>query len=101
MTLSPAAGLSQCMATAPTSIVVDVRALAADAATVDTLARLQLNACRIGQRIELRGASPALERLIAFCGLDQVLPVEPRREAEEREEPLGVEEERELPDATA
>jgi hypothetical protein len=70
----------------------------ADLATVDALARLQLVARRAGLELRLRRASPDLLDLIAFVGLDEVLRVEPGRQPEEREEPLGVEEERELSD---
>ena len=57
-----------------------------------------------GCRIELRHASPELRELIAFMGLEDVLAgraglgLEPRRQPEQREEPLGDEEERELAD---
>lgn len=69
-----------------------------DVATVEALARMQLAACRIGGRIWLRLAPPELRELITLMGLEEVLPlrgdlpVEPRREAEEREERGGVEE---------
>ena len=66
--------------------------------TLDVLARLQLVARRNGCEIRLVGSSPELRELIAFAGLEAVLPVEPGREAEQREEGVGVEEERELPD---
>jgi anti-anti-sigma regulatory factor len=72
----------------------DVRSLPADARAVDLLARLQLVARRHGIEIRLSGASKSLRELIAFCGLAGVLEGEP----EEREEPLGVEEERQLGD---
>jgi anti-anti-sigma regulatory factor len=85
-------------ASSPGRIVVDVGACAADAVTLDVLARLQLAARRLGRHVRLRGASDDLRRLIAFAGLDDALRVEPRREAEEREERLGVEEEGELRD---
>lgn len=83
---------------APTTIVVDVSGLAPDAVTVDALARLQVAARRLGGEIRLRYAAEELLQLIAFVGLDAVLRVEVRREAEEREQPLGVEEEGELAD---
>jgi anti-anti-sigma regulatory factor len=70
-------------------------------AVVDVLARLQLAARRSGHELRVRDASPELLELIALAGLEDVLGVEPRRQAEEREEPLGVEEERELPDPPA
>ncbi len=82
----------------PGLIVVDTSALAADAVSVDLLARLQLAAGRLGGQVLLRRPSADLERLIAFAGLDQVLCVEPRREPEQREQPLGAEEERQLLD---
>ena len=85
-------------ASVPTTIVVDVSALASDALTIDALARFQLAAQRVGQRLQLRGASADLRDLIAFAGLSDVLRVEPRRQAEEGEQPRGVEEEREFPD---
>jgi hypothetical protein len=85
-------------ASAPKPIVVDVRAASADVRTIDVLARLQLDACRCGCSLELQHASAELLDLIAFVGLGDVLRVEPRREPEEREQPLGVEEERELGD---
>jgi hypothetical protein len=82
----------------PAGIVVDAAVLAPTGATVDRLARQQLAARRAGRHIRLRGASVDLERLIAFAGLDRVLCVEPRGQAEQREEPLGVEKERQLLD---
>jgi hypothetical protein len=82
-------------------IVVDVAALAPDATAVDALARLQLGARRLGLETRLRGAAVELLELIAFVGLADVLRVEPRGEPEEREQRLGVEEERELDDPSA
>ncbi len=82
----------------PARIVVEAAVLAADGATLDLLARRQLAARRIGRHVLLRDPSPALRRLIAFAGLEQVLRVEPRRQAEQREEPLGIEEEGQLLD---
>jgi hypothetical protein len=84
------------------TLVCDVGALAhPDLAAVDALARLQLVARRLGCRMLLQRASPELGELLAFAGLDVALPLrpalrlEPRREPEEREQRLGVEEERE------
>jgi hypothetical protein len=82
----------------PRTIVCDVSALDPDAVTIDRLARLQLAAGRLGCRLRLRNATGELRELLAFTGLAEVLRVEPRGEAEEREERLGVEEERELDD---
>ena len=87
-------------ASVPTTVVLDVSALAPRVSTIDALARFQLAARRRGQRLQLRHASDELRRLIAFAGLSEVLRVEPRRQAEEREQRLGVEEERELDDPT-
>ena len=82
------------------SIVCDVAALAEpDLGTVDALARLQLTVRRLGGAIRLIGATERLDELLALTGLREVLPlcpelcVEAVGEAEQREEPLGVEEE--------
>ena len=82
------------------TVVLDVSKLAPDVGTLDRLARFQLNARRRGRRLQLRGPSEDLRRLIDFVGLAESLGVEPGRQAEEREEPLRVEEERELDDPT-
>jgi ABC-type transporter Mla MlaB component len=87
--------------------VCDVGALVEpDVAAVDALARLQLAARRSGCRIALQGMAPALGDLLELMGLTEVLPwhgspggssgasaLEPRRQPEQREQPLGVEEE--------
>jgi anti-anti-sigma regulatory factor len=89
-------------ASLPRPIVCDLSGLGdADAETIDLLARLQLAARRHGRTLRLLHASPALQDLIAFVGLDAVLRVEPGREAEEREDALGVEEEGQLDDPAA
>jgi hypothetical protein len=80
------------------TIVCDVGALAPDAVSVDVLARLQLDARRLGFEIRLRDASSELQELLAFVGLREVLGVEPNGQAEQREERVGVEEERQLDD---
>jgi len=83
----------------PRPLVCDLSALGkADLETIDLLARLQLAARRHGRTIRFLHASPALHALIVFAGLDAVLRVEPGREAEQREDPVGVEEERQLDD---
>jgi anti-anti-sigma regulatory factor len=83
-------------------IPCDLSALeGADAETVHLLARLQLAARRQGQTFLFVHASPALRELIAFCGLDAVLRVEPGRQAEERKHSFGIEEERQLGDPAA
>ncbi len=77
-----------------------------DLATVDALARLQLAARRLGRSIRLRHASRELRELLSLAGLSDVLPcgaellVETERQAEEREEARGVQEERDATDAT-
>jgi anti-anti-sigma regulatory factor len=69
-----------------------------DLELVDALVRLQLAAARQGQRVVLCEPPQELVELIDLCGLDDVLRVEVRRQAEQREERVGVEEERELGD---
>jgi hypothetical protein len=65
-----------------------------DVVLVDALARLALTARRLGARLELARASPRLQILLALIGLGLALPLagDPRREPEEREEGIGVEE---------
>jgi ABC-type transporter Mla MlaB component len=52
----------------------DVTGVEPDAVTADALARLQLAARRRGCLVRLRGASSELLELLAFMGLDDVLP---------------------------
>jgi ABC-type transporter Mla MlaB component len=59
---------------AGTALICDVAGVAADAVAVDALARLQLGARRHSCQVRLRGASPRLCELIAFMGLEDVLP---------------------------
>jgi len=60
-------------------VVCDVGALVdPDAVTVDALARLQLTARRLGRRVRLRHASAELQELLAFVGLDEVVPFQRR-----------------------
>jgi hypothetical protein len=66
-----------------------------DLASVDTLARMQLAASRLGIRVRLSPSEEMLE-LLELCGLVEVLG-----EIEEREDPLRVEEEGELGDTAA
>jgi anti-anti-sigma regulatory factor len=81
--------------------VCDLRGVAADGVTVDALARIHLAARRAGVRLSLRHTSTELRELLAFSGLTEVLGLEPSRQAEEREELLGAEEERQLDDLPA
>jgi anti-anti-sigma regulatory factor len=83
------------------TIVCDLRGVAADCVTVDALARLHLAARRAGVELSLSHASTELEELLLFTGLSGVLGLEPGRQPEEREDPLGGEEERELGDLPA
>ena len=71
-----------------------------DLSTIDELARLQLAVRRDGGELRLARAQPGLLELLDLCGLAEVLRplVEAGRQAEEREELGGVEEERDLPD---
>ena len=52
----------------------DVRGVVPDAVCVDALARLQLAARRNRCEVRLRHASPELLELVAFMGLEDVLP---------------------------
>jgi hypothetical protein len=70
----------------------------ADFATVDALARAALNTRRVGTRLRVVNATPLLEELIGFAGLEEVLFGRCRRQAEERKEAPGVEERREAHD---
>ena len=85
----------------PRTIVCDVSALDPDALTIDALARLQLSSRRVGLEIRLRHASNELQELLVFVGLDEVLRLEAGGQAEQREQRVGVEEERELDEPSA
>ena len=73
-------------------------------ATVDALARLALRARRMGCAVSLRDASTEILELVGLAGLGEVLPCAPGSglevvgQSEEREEPRGVEEERDAGD---
>ena len=69
-----------------------------DARLIDRIARLRLTAARHGVRLLLANVNQALNGLIDFCGLAEVLGIEPRRQPEQREQPCGVEEESHLGD---
>ena len=58
----------------PELALCDVAGVPADGVTVDALARLQLAARRAGCRVRLRNASAELLDLVAFLGLEDVLP---------------------------
>jgi hypothetical protein len=80
------------------AIVCDASALDADLASADRLARLQLAAKRLGMEVRLRRVPIELRALLTLIGLADALGVGPVGQAEEGEDPLGVEEERELGD---
>ena len=83
-------------------IVCDVSGLVdPDLGTVDLLARLKLTVKRLGGALELRGHNDRLAELLALTGLREELCLEVVREAEEREETLGVEEEADAGDLSA
>jgi hypothetical protein len=89
----------QMAARRPNQLVCDISALAdSDVGTVADLARLHMAAHKLDLDVVLRNTSEALVELIAFVGLTDVLRVEARRQTEQWEERLGVEEERELDD---
>jgi hypothetical protein len=80
-------------------VICDVGAVTEpDLVTVEALARLQLTARRHGRRLWLLRACGPLRDLLALTGLCAAVPlhpplaVEPRRQAEQREQALGVEE---------
>jgi hypothetical protein len=71
------------------------------AATIDQIARLKLAARRCDCELELNNVSVLLLDLIGFAGLSGVLGVEAGRQPEQRKQPCGVEEERELRDPSS
>jgi len=84
-------------------IVCDLAAVrGADLATVDALARLALDARRAGFELRMSGVGRELAELFALAGLDGLLAGgQTGRQPEQREQPLGVEEERQLDDGAA
>ena len=86
-------------------LVCDVAGLThPDAGTIEALARIALTARRLGRQVRLRDPSRELRELLDLFGLTDVLPRdralrrEPRRQPEQREQPLGVEERVEMGD---
>jgi hypothetical protein len=65
---------------------------------IDDLCRRRLEQRRLGIEPAPAPVADELRELIEFLGLADVLRVEPRRQAKEREERVGVEEEAELDD---
>lgn len=88
-------------------IECDAGGVRADLRAVDALAYAALTARSLGCAIVVRHASGELQALIDLVGLSPVLrcapasTVEPWRQAEEREDPFRVEEERDAADPTA
>ena len=78
---------------------LDVGSLPPTVQIVDALARLGLAERRLGRELRLRNASQPLQELLAFVGIADALRVGPVGQPEEREQRLGVEEERELDDS--
>ena len=80
------------------TVICDVHALPPNARALEALARLQLTARRARRRIRLQRAAPELLQLLEFAGLAEAIPYEPlaigqrQRQAEQREDPLNVEE---------
>lgn len=88
---------------APNRPVVTCRlgAVAApDLGTVDALCRLRVSVAHMGYVLRLIEATHQLDELLTWCGLDESSLVQGEREAEEREETIGVEEEVEPGDPT-
>jgi hypothetical protein len=85
----------------PTSRSFEIEVLApagTDIAAVDALARLALAARRLGLALRVANAPAELLELLAFAGLSETLGVQAVREPEQREQPVGVEEESQLRD---
>ena len=72
------------------AVVVVVETTSADLGLVDALARLQLEARRVGCSIRVQPCD-RLRELLELVGLCDALALEPRRKAEERIQ-LGVQE---------
>ena len=80
-------------------VVLDCSALAdANLGQLECIARLCLRLKRRGCVLRLANPSEGLLELIELAGLASLLGVEAGGEAEQREDPGGVEEERELGD---
>ncbi|MFJ8433498.1 STAS domain-containing protein [Kitasatospora sp. NPDC094019] len=85
-------------ASATRPLICDLGALTApDLAVVDALARLRRAAARHGVRLVLRNADGPLRELLAFSGLAAVLLVEPDDEKDEDDEQDDEQDRREGP----
>ncbi|HEX5368661.1 MAG TPA: STAS domain-containing protein [Dehalococcoidia bacterium] len=85
-------------------VICDVASLPVDLGSIGALARLRLTALRHGVCLCLRNGGQNLRDLIELAGLSEVLieetalSVELQGQAEQREQPRGVEEERNAAD---
>jgi hypothetical protein len=78
-------------------VVCDLRALPCDVTVVDAMARLRLRARRAGKDIAYLDPCDALRELVDLIGLHEVLLGSEGisgRETEQREDPIGIQEER-------
>jgi hypothetical protein len=73
---------------------------APDLGTVEALCRLRMSVVHMGFALRLIEATPELEKVLIWCGLEEALGLVGEGETEEREETLGVEEEVEPGDPT-
>ncbi len=81
------------------TIILDcARLQAPNAGTLHGIARLQLVVRRHGGCVRLENASTSLVALIDLCGLAQALGVETGRQAEQGEDPGGVQKEGDIGD---
>ena len=83
------------------TITLNCAQLDSSVAAVDHIARLRLCMRRGGYALCLANVSDELRRVIQLAGLEECLGVEMQRQPEEREQPGGVEEERDLADPPA
>ena len=88
------AHLGELLERCPTvEVPLDASTLTApDMASADALARMQLTARRRGHRLLLRSPGGRLALLLTATGLGAVLGLQSEGQAEEREEPGGVQE---------
>jgi anti-anti-sigma regulatory factor len=84
------------------TVVLDCSSIRhSDLATVEHIARLRLGLKRGGCELALFAPDEELLAMLALAGLSGVLGVEVQRQAEQGEEPGGVQEEGEFPDPAA
>jgi hypothetical protein len=79
------------------TVTCDVEHVPCDAGAVDAMARLRVRAGRLGIDVRYHDPGDELRALVELIGLTEVLlgsGLDAGSEAEEREEPSGVEEER-------